>query len=324
MNCSAVLLAIAAMGLLLLPPPPAGAQPAAANPAGPSETVIVTAPRLAPETLKAVVHDYVKTYAMVASPFNNAIARWKRDICPRTDGLSQDRLDLFVTQRIRQVAGLAGAPVAATPCKPNLDIVFTDQPERALDLVRAQDPARLGYHGAAPARANFDHAVQAWYVTQTVDIAGHATADEEPLGTLSLPTGQPGRGIIIMNPAGDFGGVPTRTRVGSLLKTGYRSEFTNILIIADSRKTGLLQLGAVADYIAMLALAQAGAFEVCQNLPSIINLTAPDCDAGRKTAGITDGDLAYLRGVYRTDPTMPFLVQQSDIASGMTAALGGH
>ena len=54
-------------------------------------------------------------------------------------------------------------------------------------------------------------------------------------------------------------------------------------------------MGAVGDYIAMLALTQLSSLDTCQALPSIVNLLAPGC--AQKPDGLTENDVAYLRGL---------------------------
>ena len=73
-----------------------------------------------------------------------------------------------------------------------------------------------------------------------------------------------------------------------------RSAFNHIVIVADLNKVKGNEIGALADYIALLALTQLNSPDVCQELPSIVNMFAPGCE--RKTAALGEGDLAYLRG----------------------------
>ena len=51
----------------------------------------------------------------------------------------------------------------------------------------------------------------------------------------------------------------------------------------------------MADYIAMLALAEIDKPEVCGDLPSILNLLAADC--AQKPGAMTPADAAFLRGL---------------------------
>jgi hypothetical protein len=286
---------------------------ASAQPADPvlRETVIVTAPRLTPE-VEATLHNFVTSYAAPAI-LSGQLTRWGKPICPRTDGLSRDAYTSFVTQRIRVVAAMAGAPVAPTPCKPNIEIFFTDDPQTSLNQVRAKDVNLLGYKG--PMTVN--HPVQAWYVTGTTGLDGKTEIDREVFSDIEFNGGgcETCGGQITWT-------MPTPTVGGYRLRTDLRSEFVNIVIIADKNKTADFQLGPVADYIAVMALSRTNAFQTCQGISSITNLMAADC-AG-KTDGLTDVDLGYLRGVYKMSMDEPLLVQQSDIAGEMKKSFTGQ
>ena len=274
-----------------------------------SETVIVTAPRLTPE-VRTMLHDFVTSYTAPAT-LSGQLTRWARPICPRTDGLSRDELTSFVTQRIRVIAGMAGVKVAPTPCRPNIEIYFTEQPQKVLDVVRAKEPNLLGYHGPLIV----SHPVQAWYVTGTRGLDGPLQIDQEVFSNFKFSGNdqQIGKGWM------DWG-VPIARVGGYRLRKDIRSEFVNVVVIADKTRTGDLQLGPVADYIALMALARAAGFETCQNMASITNLMAPDCS--RRPDGITDVDLGFLRGLYKMNPDEPLLVQQTAITDEMVKSLG--
>jgi hypothetical protein len=285
-------------------PPPSGSSVL-------DENVIVTAPRLTPE-VETLLHNYVTSYAAPAV-LSGEITRWSRPICPRTDGLSRDAYTAFVTQRVRVIAAMAGAPVAATPCKPNVEIFFSDDPQKSLDQMRAKDVNLLGYKGAL----TVSHPVQAWYVTGTTGLDGKLEIDREIFSDIEFSGGgcRTCGGQITWT-------IPTPTVGGYRLRTDLRSEFVNIVIIADKNKTGDFKLGAVADYVAVMALSRTTAFQLCQGITSITSLMAEDCST--RAEGITDVDLAYLRGVYKMSPDEPLGVQQSDIAGEMKKSLGGQ
>src|SRR3954468_20921425 len=141
----ATLLAISAPGLILAltasaqeqqtasqsPPPQA-----ATTPENAVENVIVTAPRLRSER---ALNNFVAAHA-AATPFLGKIARWKTGICPITVGLPPD-LNVYISQRILRVAMAAGAPLAASePCRPNVAVLATPEPQKLLDFVRAKRP----------------------------------------------------------------------------------------------------------------------------------------------------------------------------------------
>ena len=84
---------------------------------------------------------------------------------------------------------------------------------------------------------------------------------------------------------------------GSRLGNPFDAGFYNVLIVAEPAKLTDHEVGALADYITMLALSQSASLGSCQELPSITNLLAKDCVSA--ASKITDGDLAYLQGLYQ-------------------------
>jgi hypothetical protein len=280
--------------------------------AEPSEHVTVTETRLAPEqALRAFVHSYA-----TPAPVNGKMTRWKDPLCPVTTGLPLDG-NRLVTNRVRQVAGQAGAPVGtAASCKPNIDIVFTLHPQALLDEVRKKNPVLLGYHDVAQeARlATVSHPVQAWYTTQTVDINGTTYVDDR---------------------LRHHGGFDTQTVFGkvtipdarvehasaSRIVDGLSSELFHVIVVIDLAKVNGKTVGALADYAAMLSLAQTQAFEACQPVASITNLVSPGCGAQLKADTLTANDLAFLRGLYSINPRSSFATQQGEMAYQMAKGL---
>src|ERR1700761_4806544 len=97
----------------------------------PIESVIVTAPAQRPEK---ALDDFIIAHA-APTPAIGKIARWKTGICPLTIGLPA-KFDTFVTQRLIRTAMLAGAPLdKAEPCRPNLLVLATPQPQVLVDFV---------------------------------------------------------------------------------------------------------------------------------------------------------------------------------------------
>ena len=84
------------------------------------------------------------------------------------------------------------------------------------------------------------------------------------------------------------------------------------------------QLGAIADYIALLALSQTESFETCQKMQSIANLLVPGCDVENRIDGLTDGDIAFLKALYRADNGGTLVAQQTAIADEMKKTLPGR
>jgi hypothetical protein len=299
------LAALLVSGLVL----PAWAQGTPAPTALPVENVIVTAPALRTER---ALNNFIIAHA-AATPALGKIARWKSGICPLTVGLP-DRFDQYISQRILRFAAMAGAPLAPDdrPCRPNILVLATPEPQALLDFVRAKRPALLGFHYKSQAEriATMTLPVQAWYSTATEDFHGFIMAD--------LPSWDLGYGVMSNH------GIPSMYVSGSRIADGLKSEFTTAIIIVDARKIGGREIGPLADYIAMLALSQGQRYETCQSVPTITNLMAPDCGADLKPAALTDIDATYLRGLYKMDAGRSFLGERGSIAYEMKKELGGY
>jgi hypothetical protein len=283
---------------------------ASAQPASPPvENVIVTAPALRTER---ALDNFIIAHA-AATPALGKIARWKSGICPLTVGLP-DRFDQYISQRILRFAVMAGAPLAPDdkPCRPNILVVATPEPQALLDFVRTKRPALLGFHykGQREQIAAMTLPVQAWYSTATEDFHGFIMAD--------LPSWDLGYGVMSND------GISSVHVSGSRIADGLKSQFTTAIIIVDARKIGGQEIGPLSDYIAMLALSQGQGYETCQSVPTITNLMAPDCGADLKPSALTDIDATYLRGLYRMAPDRSYQGQRGSIAYEMKKELGGY
>jgi hypothetical protein len=306
-----------------VPPPMQPAKPASAPPsplAPESITVTVTKPS------EAAIKDFVETRAAPTRVLGS-MARWKREICPRTIGLGGTYAK-FVTQRIRDIAVAVGAPVNADPaCRPTIEVVFTTTPQAFLDLVRKSGPVFLGYHdnsSQAEALAKVTHPIQAWYTTESLDYDGLPQVDRgtcnggTTLNTLPIQLGgdlQGPQGVVQLN-------LPCAVIMhasGSRLNNGYDSGFYNVLIVGEPAKLMDYEVGSLADYVAMLALSQPASLDSCQQLPSISNLLAKGC--AYASAKITDGDLAYLSGLYKMPSGLALAAQRSELRYQMKKTL---
>jgi hypothetical protein len=69
-------------------------------------------------------------------------------------------------------------------------------------------------------------------------------------------------------------------------------------VLVDARRISNTKLGTIADYVAMLVLADPHATDRCQSLPSIIDLFAGYCPGRSAPTGLTRNDMAYLRALY--------------------------
>ena len=92
--------------------------------------------------------NFVDTHAKLEH--SGQYGRWVDAICPMTVGLPP-ALDDFVSQRIDGLADLVNAPIdKRAGCRPNVEIVFTNEPQKAMDLIAARsDGLYLGFYSRA-------------------------------------------------------------------------------------------------------------------------------------------------------------------------------
>jgi hypothetical protein len=274
--------------------------------------------------LEEVIKGFIQSYAAYA-PALGKMAKWAHGLCPVTAGLPP-AYNFLVTKRVRDVAAMVGAPLLnEANCQPNIDIVFTRQPQALLDRVRTEHPVFLGFHFQAQAEriATMRYPIQAWYTTET--------EDERGLRQIDNPQDRHGSDMIIpagTNPACPNGCIwhfPNARTVNvsaSRISDSLRSEFFHVMILIDLDKISGLEIGSLADDIAVIALAQPQSFDACMTPPSITNLMTPRCDD--KPKAITEMDLAYLRGLYQVTTDISFAQQKDQIAYQIKKGLAGN
>jgi len=299
---------ISILSAVLLAAMPLMAPPAAAQAAG-----------------KDAVQAFVEAFA-TPTRITGKIARWEDGICPLVMG-QQPAITKFVTQRVKDVAATVGAPVNDAPsCTPNIEILFTRMPEELLGNIRKHQSEYLGYAESNSERdrlASVTRPVQAWYTTQTRDLHGLDRIDtgERRGEGVSMPcftcTGRSAGPTLYLSEA-TFAQV-----TGNRVSDGVRSAFYHVIIVADVNRLKGYEAGPLADYIALLALAQLNSLDSCLSLPSVETMLAKGCEA--KTGALTRNDIAYLRGLYRMSADRKLLAsQKSEIADSMNAALSGQ
>ncbi|MEO8301890.1 MAG: M56 family metallopeptidase, partial [Rhizomicrobium sp.] len=297
-------------GALVLAASAALAQPAQAPanpptaPAQSAESITVTA---TPLPGRSAVDEFIYAYPKDTRN-NEKIARWKNGICPVVEGLPA-RYANFISGRLIAIARQAGAPVSDDPkCRHNIQILFTPHPQDAANQIAADHRPYLGWfdnlHQAADL-AKVTHDIQSWYLTATITYRGAMIIDD-PRANFRNNDTYAYSGANNDNYVGIGGG-------GGRLNNGLASSLHNVIIVADSSKLANYETGALADYIAMLALSQPKSFDACWEVPSITNLLAKDCEPARKTATISDNDVAFLHGLYKMSTGDSIFMQRNQI-----------
>jgi hypothetical protein len=308
------------------------AQPASAPAAqtAPSTTVspltVETAPT--PKVIEKQSQSFVQTYAAAPNPEIDQIGRWRDPVCVQVVGLPQADQAAAIKARIESVAQAVGLPAARPGCKANVEILFSDQPQRTMDIVAQRQEYLLGYYHRERTNAlrTVTHPIQAWYVTSTrgtsVDTAGLVFALVKDAAGDPL-TGSDFPGLATQNETVDD---PQHQNpngcAGSRITSCLRSAFSNVFMVADSKALEGEDLGLVADDMVMLALSQPKSLDGCNALPSVIDMFAKSPCPGRDPPdGLTHADAAYLTALYSADLEAKKNFEVGEITSRMAAIL---
>jgi hypothetical protein len=302
--------------------PGAFAQSSAQPNQKPPETVVVTGQRSA-QDVDTIVSQFIDVHAAK----NRKTGQYMRDvrpICPVTLGMPP-AFNAFVTARVRAVAIQVGAKTGdAGTCTPNVEILFTDEPEAVVKSLAARtNGVILGMHFVheTPRLMMITHPIQGWYVTGS----RYDESSIEPVSTVDRQGNS--KPADDKKPAVDdaYYNAPERTLLGSKIPMRRLSAIANVLIVADTKKVAGQEIGPIADYITMLSLSQPSSLDECNEIPCILDLMASGCDTRAKPAALTDSDMAYLKGLYAADlGATSVSVQKDNIASGMKGNLGDH
>jgi hypothetical protein len=239
--------------------------------------------------LEALVRNFVTE---VSQPANNrGLARWNRPICVGAVNLRND-VGQYVVDRISDLARELEVEAGEPGCRPNVLIVAAvDGAGLASALVedrpRNFDLRHNGTDAGTRAFRNFrtgDQPVRWWQISMPIDSETGARAVRLP-GDISPSTGGPAAPTIHVFAA-------------SRLRTQIRDDMVRSIIIVDVDRLGGANLVQLADYLALVALAQVDAEADTLAFPTILNLFA---DPASAPAGLTDWDRSYLTALYEHD-----------------------
>jgi hypothetical protein len=304
-----ILAGIAGVTLLAAGPARAtGGEPAQAVKAANSVSgVTVTAPDK-PNPLVNPETQFVRGH--LAENQNQQYARFRDPICVRVLGLPPE-FDAFIARRVVELAKEVKAPVDPSPaCQPNVDVIFSPKPQAQLDDIAKRRDILFGFHfvGETKKLSTFSRPIQSWYLTRARDTLGNDILElYDPAPCQSSGMGPPCdiKAPAMMGKAG--------TRLGNDMST----ELVHALVLADANKVADEKIGAVADYVAVLALARWQGLERCNALPTILNLMADGCEANAIAEAATPGDIGLLAGLYTVNPRESGSQQRMTIAGRM-------
>ncbi len=232
---------------------------------------------------------------------HDSLPRWNQPMCPLVAGLPRADGEYILT-RITQIASAVGAPLAGERCKPNLYIVATQQPDLLLEKWWNRDPLMYNECNGLGGIERFVHSkrpVRVWYNTAADDAGGQ----RRPPTSLDAPSV----------------GVNLGPTQGCISSGGGTQGLSQVIVIIDLRQVATLRIGALADYVSMLGLAQIRLTSP-PAAPSILTLFEAQ---SHPAAALTRWDRALLYALYHTSQDIGWdgLLQVSRIKNSMTSQL---
>jgi len=250
---------------------PAQTQPTQTLPE--SDSTVVVHARKEEEAVRAFVAEIGE------GPKGVNLARWDRKVCVGAINVTPDYAQKLI-DRVSLVALAVGLEPGEPGCTANVLILATTDGDALATRVVKDHRAifhppetvddNLGQNALDEFQSS-DAPVRWWHVSRTV---------------LS-DTGQPiARGQQIT------------VRGSGRLRNNVRQELAHALIILDTSRIGTVSFSTLADYVAMVTLAQVDAEADLREFPSIMNMFGGE--TVDQTARMTDWDLDYLTALYET------------------------
>lgn len=267
--------------------PTAQAQEASPQAATQDQAVRLEDIQVSGRRLDSLIEDFV---GEVAAPNRGrGIARWDRSVCVGAVNLRQEAAQ-YLVDRVSTVAEDLGLDPGNPGCTPNILIVATaDGDAFAQALVEKQRRAlRMGGSGmdrGAAALRDFQETtrpVRWWQVSMPVD-------SETGQQAVRIPGECQGSCTSPMDSA-----PVVKVSFASRLSTQIVDNIFRAIVIVDVDQIGSVDINQLADYIAMVSLAQIDPKADTSAYSSILNVFADNSVAG----SLTEWDKAYLNGLY--------------------------
>ncbi len=261
-------LAILQAGAATAPPP------RVSPPGEPTEVegLVVTAPT---RTDKDQITSFVTS--VTAPTADKRLGRWDRKICPGVIGLKPAYAQVML-DRISATAQDIGLEVGGPGCKANILIVATADSDALVRQAVKDNPDTFAKYEDGVSRGK--KALQAFIDSPAPVRWWHVTSRKTSDGQSYVQ------------------GANVRVRSVGRVNTNTRTDFDHVVIVLDVRRTGIVRFSALADYVAMVSLAQINPDADTEGASSILNLFTDKAAGATPVDGMTDWDMAYLRGLY--------------------------
>lgn len=240
-------------------------------------TVVVTGRR--PDHAKAVRH-----LTATVTPVHDAtepLARFAAPVCPEAAGLPDAYARAFA-ERMRADASAAGVRVDAAGCAPNVTVLFVPNGQAVVKQLRHARPLMFdGLESAQLGRLAGDPGpVHLWSFTEL-----RSRDDDRP--QVGTTTGRDAPELQV--------------REASIINTPIRVVVAGAIMLVDQGAAEGKTLNQLADYATMRVLAQARPVGADAAEPTVLSMFDR---GGTPPVQLTAFDRAYLKALYRNQPTM--------------------
>ena len=227
----------------------------------------------------------------VAAPARNrGLARWDGEICVGAANLRRD-VAQYLVDRVSTVAEDVGLAIGHPGCSANVLIVASGDADALTEgLTERRRAFRVGGSGmdrgesAFQSFRNSDAPVRWWTVSAPVDAQ-----------TGEIATRIPGECLNACTNTTDM--APVVNVTASRLTTQIVDRILRTVVVLDIDKVAGVSAQQLADYVAMVVLAQIDPEADTRNYASVLNVF----EAPETADGLTQWDTAYLEGLYNSE-----------------------
>jgi hypothetical protein len=279
---------------------------ATAENATPVDEVVVRGRRLSEidDDLRIYINQFLDEVA--APTQGRGYARWRDEVCVGVHNLERSAAQ-YLVDRISSLARDVGLEPGEPGCRPHVNVIFTvDAKQLAAQMVERSPEVFRPFGGhlntqlgveALERFVQSDKAVRWWHVNLPVDAKGGAPALEIPqtagtCGQSNCPTW-----INVSGP--------------SRLHSGIVDALQYVIIVVDGAKLRGTTWEQIADYLAVVSLAQIDPSTDPAAFDTILNLFSNPA----AYSGLTDWDRSYVRALYKMDQEREPGLQHNQIVS---------
>lgn len=247
----------------------------------PDEEIVVTGTVLSPAEARRQATEFVDRVGVASG--QTPAARWIDPVCPRVFGLDGTRA-AQVERRLRAQAAAVGARLATSGCAPNLAVIFTADSGSMVKKIVRRSTTTLSEVEPAGRRELIDGKapVRWWYDTEARGKDGQRDI------AMPFAAGLEEGGVL----PGGSGGTFFQYRSSMVSTLSVRAIRSATIVVDVEQATGV-PLAAVGDFAALVGLA-----EVRRPAAAVPGSILALFEAEQPVRGMTDRDLAFLRGLY--------------------------